>query len=77
VEGIKEGLEIKGTSTFKFHIKDNDGGVPLFKIPNRNPLPELNICLLLPHHWAQEAQDKFPLPKGMKMEDDDEALMLI
>jgi hypothetical protein len=25
VEGIKGGLEIKGTGTFKFHINDNDG----------------------------------------------------
>ncbi len=77
VEGIKGGLEIKSTGRFKFHIKDNDGGVHLIKIPNSKYIPELKICLLLPHHWAQEAKDKYPLPKGTKMEEDDQALMLI
>jgi hypothetical protein len=66
VEGIKEGLEIKGTGTFKFHIKDNDGGVHLIKMTNSKYIPELKICLLSPHHWAQEAQDKYPLPKGIR-----------
>jgi hypothetical protein len=50
VEGIKGGLEIMGTGTFKFHIEDNDGGVHLIKIPNSKYIPELRICLLLPHH---------------------------
>jgi hypothetical protein len=68
VKGIKGGLEIKGTGTFKFHIKDNDRGVHLIKIPNGKNVPELKICFLLPHHWVQEAQDKYPLPKQMKME---------
>jgi hypothetical protein len=27
VEGIKGGLDIKGTGKFKFHTKDNKGGV--------------------------------------------------
>jgi hypothetical protein len=34
VEGIKGGLDIKGTGTFKFHIKDDKGGVHLIKITN-------------------------------------------
>jgi hypothetical protein len=29
VEGIKGGLDIKGSGTFKFHIEDNEGGVHL------------------------------------------------
>jgi hypothetical protein len=51
--------------------------VHLIKIPNSKYVPESKICLLLPHHWVQEAQDKFLPPKGTKMEEDDEALMLI
>jgi hypothetical protein len=35
VEGIKGGLDIKGTGTFKFHIKDDEGGVHLIKIPKQ------------------------------------------
>jgi hypothetical protein len=77
VEGIKEGLEIKGTGTFKFQIEDDDRGVHLIKIPNSKYVPDLKVCLLLPHHWVQEAKDHYPLPKGTKMEEDDEALTLI
>jgi hypothetical protein len=77
VEGIKGGLGIKGTGTFKFHIKDDEGGVHLIKIPNSKYVPDLKVCLLLPHHWAQEAKDHYPVPKGTKMDTNDEALILI
>jgi hypothetical protein len=77
VEGIKGGLGIKRTGTFKFHIKDNEGGVHLIKIPNSKYVPDLKVCLLLPHHWVQEAKDHHPVPKGTKMDTDDEALTLI
>ncbi len=50
VEGIKGGLDIKGTGTFKFHIKDDEGGVHLIKIPNSKYIPDLKVCLLSPHH---------------------------
>ncbi len=76
VEGIKGGLDIKGTGIFKFHIKDDKGGVHLIKIPNSKYVPDLKVCLLLPHHWAQEAKDHYPVPKGTKMEEDKEALSL-
>ncbi len=76
VEGIKGGLDIKGTGMFKFHIEDDKGGVHLIKIHNSKYVPDLNVCLLLPHHWAQEAKDHYPVTIGTRMEDDDEALML-
>jgi hypothetical protein len=50
VEGIKGGLDIKGTGTFKFHIEDDEGGVHLIKIPNSKYVTDLKVCLLLPHH---------------------------
>jgi hypothetical protein len=50
VEGIKGGLDIKGTGTFKFHIEDDEGRVHLIKIPNSKYVPDLRVCLLLPHH---------------------------
>jgi hypothetical protein len=77
VEGIKGGLDIKSTGTFKFHIEDDKGGVHLIKIPNSKYIPDLKVCLLLPHHWAQEAKDHYPVPKGTKADTDNEALMLI
>ncbi len=77
VEGIQGGLGIKGTGTFKFHIKDNEGGVNLIKIPNSKYVPDLKVCLLSPHHWAQEAKDHYPVPKGTKTDTDNEALTLI
>jgi hypothetical protein len=77
VEGIKGGLGIKGTGTFKFHIKDDKGRVPLIKIPNSKYLPDLKVCLLSPHHWAKEAKDHYPVPKGIKTDTNNEALTLI
>ncbi len=43
VEGIKGGLDIKGTGTFKFHIEDDKGGVHLIKIPNSKYVPDLKV----------------------------------
>jgi hypothetical protein len=62
---------------FKFHIKDDEGGVHLIKVPNSKYVPDLKVCLLLPHHWAQEAKDHYPVPKGTKTDTDDKALTLI
>jgi hypothetical protein len=50
VEGIKGGLGIKGTGTFKFHIKDDKERVHLIKIPNSEYVPDLKVCLLSSHH---------------------------
>jgi hypothetical protein len=77
VVGIKGGLDINGTGTSKFHIKDDKGGVHLIKIPNSKYVPDLKVCLLLPHYWVQETKDHYPVPKGTRMEEDDEALVLI
>jgi hypothetical protein len=77
VEGIKGGLGIKGTGTFKVHIEEDKGRVHLIKIPNSKYVRDLKVCLLLPHHWAQEAKDHYPVPKGTKMDTDNEVLTLI
>ncbi len=77
VEGIKGGLDIKGSGTFKFHIEDSEGGVHLIKIPNSKYVPDLRVCLLSPHHWAQEAKDHYPVPEGTKMDTDNEVLTLM
>jgi hypothetical protein len=77
VQGIQRGLSIKGTGTFKFHIKDDKGGVHLIKIPNSKYIPDLKVCLLSPHQWAQEAKDHYPVPKGTKTDTNNEALTLI
>ncbi len=71
VEGIQGGLDIKGTCMFKFYIEDDKGGVHLIKIPNSKYVPDLKVCLLLPHHWAQEAKDHYPVPKGIKTNTND------
>ncbi len=77
VEGIKGGLDIQGTGTFKFHIEDGKGGVHLIKISNSKYVPDLRVCLLLPHHWAQEAKDHYPVPKGTKMDTNNEVLRIM
>ncbi len=77
VERIKGGSDIKGTGTFKFHIEDDKGGVHLIKIPSSKYVSDLKLFLLSPHHWAQEAKDHYPVLKGTRMGEEDEALMLI
>jgi hypothetical protein len=72
VEGIKSGLDFKGTGTFKFKIKDDNGMTHEIKIPNSLYIPELKRCLLSPQHWVQEAKDNYPRPKGTRMSQDDE-----
>jgi hypothetical protein len=72
VEGIKSGLDIKGTGTFKFKIKDDNGMLHGIKFPNSLYVPELKRCLLSPQHWVQEAKDNFPRPIGTRMSLDDE-----
>jgi len=57
VNGIGEGLAIKGKETFKFSIEDDNGKIHTIKIPNSLYLPGLKQCLLSPQHWAQEAGD--------------------
>jgi hypothetical protein len=77
LKGIQGELGIKGMGTFKFHIEDNKGGVHLIKIPNSKYVPDLKVCLLSPHHWAQKAKDHYPVPKGTKTDADNKALTLI
>ncbi len=67
VEGIKSGLDIKGTGTFKFKIKDDNGMTHEIKITNSLYVPELKRCLLSPQHWVLEAKDNYPMPKGTRM----------
>ncbi len=72
VEGIKSGLDTKGTRTFKFKIKDDNGMTHKIKIPNSLYVPELKRCLLSPQHWVQKAKDNYPRPKGTRMSQDNE-----
>jgi hypothetical protein len=77
VAGINSGLEIKGAGTFKLKVDDDDGKTHKIKIPNSLYLPELKRCLLSPQHWAQEAGDKYPLPRGTRMENDNKRCVLV
>ncbi len=72
VEGIISGLDIKGTGTFKFKIKDNNGLTQEIKIPNSFYVHELKRCLLAPQHWVLEGKDNYPRPKGTRMSQVDE-----
>jgi hypothetical protein len=77
VAGINSGLEIKGIGTFKFKIDDNNGKTHKIKNPNSLFLPDLKRCLLSPQHWAQEAGDNHPLPRGTQMENNDKQFVLV
>jgi len=57
VNGIGEGLAIKGKGTFVFSLEDDNGKIHTIKIPNSLYLPGLKQCHLSPQHWVQEAGD--------------------
>jgi hypothetical protein len=77
VEGIKQGLDIRGVGTFKFKIEGDNGKTHKIKVPNTLYVPDLRRCLLSPQHWAQEARDNHPLPRGTWMENDDKICVLL
>ncbi len=66
VEGIKGGLDIKGTGTFKFYIENDEGRVHLIKIPNSKYVPDLRVCLLLPQSLGAGGKGPLSCPKGNK-----------
>ena len=57
INGIGDGLAIKGNGMFVFSLEDNNGKFHTIKIPNSLYLPGLRQCLQSPQHWAQEAGD--------------------
>ena len=76
VNGISQGLEIAGTGTFIFDIQDDEGKVHTIRVPNSLYVPDLKVCLLSPQHWAQEASDNHPNPRGTRMENDEHGCTL-
>jgi hypothetical protein len=58
VDGITDGLPIKGKGTFKFTIGDDNGRRHIIRIPKYLYVPEMKKCLLSPQHLAQTAADK-------------------
>jgi hypothetical protein len=58
VDGITDGLPIKGNGTFNVTTGDDNGRQHNIRIPESLYLPGMNKCLLSPQHWAQTAADK-------------------
>ena len=77
VGGINGGVDVKMMGTFVFDIEDDSGALHTIKIPNSAFVPHLKTCLLSPQHWAQEANDHHPRPRGTRMENDDRCCILI
>ena len=70
ISGINGGVEVKMMGTFVFDLEDDNGAIHTIRIPNSAFVPDLKMCLLSPQHWAQEARDNYPLPRGTRMEND-------
>ena len=62
VGGISKGLAIEGKGTLVLDVNDDTGKPHSIEIPSSLYLPGLRMCLLSPQHWAQEAEDNYPLP---------------
>ena len=58
IDGINNGLEIKGEGTFKLTITNGNGKAQTIGIPNSLYVPKMKRCLLLQQHWAQEAGEE-------------------
>ncbi len=58
VDGITDGLPIKGKGTFKFTIGDDNGRQHNTCIPKSLYVPGMKKCILSPQHWVQTAADK-------------------
>jgi hypothetical protein len=58
VDGISDGLPIKGKGTFKFTIGDDNGRRHNVCISKSLYVPGMKKCLLSPQHWVQTAADK-------------------
>ncbi len=58
MDGITDGLPIKGKGTFKFTIGDNNVRRHNIRIPKSLYILGMKKCLLSPHHWAQTVADK-------------------
>ena len=76
VDGIGSGIAIKGIGTFKFRLEDDEGQVHTIRVPNSLYVPSLKRVLLAPHHWAQEAHDNVPTPRGTWMATYDDCIIL-
>jgi hypothetical protein len=58
VDGITDGLPIKGKGTFKFTIRDDNGRRHNIRILESLYVPGMKKCLLSPQHWVQTVNDK-------------------
>ena len=76
VDRIGYGIAIKRIGTFKFKLEDDDGQVHTIRVTHSLYVPSLKRVLLAPHHWAQEAQDNVPAPRGTWMVTYDNCIIL-
>jgi hypothetical protein len=58
VDGITDGLPVKGKGTFKFTIRDNNGRWHNIHISKSLYVPGMKKCLLSPKTWVQTEADK-------------------
>ncbi|EJK76133.1 hypothetical protein THAOC_02121 [Thalassiosira oceanica] len=68
--------EVKGSGTFVFNIEDDDGATHIIRIPNSLYIPTATKVLLVPQHWAQEANDTTPIRFGTMCQSVDNGVIL-
>jgi len=60
----KHMLNVKGEGTVLWKWEDDDGRVHSHYIDGALYVPDADLCLLSPQHWAQQAKDNHPKPYG-------------
>ena len=64
IKGIGGSIGNVQRGTIKWRIEDDNGKVHTLLLPNSYYVPNSPSRLLSPQHWAQQAKDQKPLPRG-------------
>ena len=62
--------------TLRWVVEDDQGRRHVIRIPNSIYIPEGGVHLLSPQHWAQEAKDSTPRPRGTRCITYDDCIIL-
>ena len=64
VKGAGGYINVMGSGTLRWRIEDDDGKVHTILVKDSLYVPNIPKCLLSCQHWAKQANDNFPKPKG-------------
>ena len=64
VKGVGGYINVMGSGTLRWRIEDDDGKVHTILVKDSLYVSNIPKCLLSSQHWAKQANNNFPKPKG-------------